>query len=38
MTLFTTLVFQTQVPELHLKPVRIKVEERPHNLGIRTED
>ena len=30
MTLFTTLVFHTQVQELHLKPVRIKVEERPY--------
>ena len=38
MTLFTTLVFHTQVPELQLKPVRVKVEERPHNLGTRTED
>ena len=31
MTLFTTLVFQTQAPELHLKPVRIKKDERPNN-------
>ena len=38
MTLFTTLVFNTQVPELHLKPVRIKVEERPHDRGMRTEE
>ena len=38
MTPFATLVFRTQVPELHLKPVRIKVEERPHNRGMRTED
>ena len=31
MTLFTTLVFHTQVPELQLKPVRIKKDERPNN-------
>ena len=35
MTRFTTLVFHTQVPELQLKPVRIKVEERSYNRGIR---
>lgn len=37
MTLFTTLIFHTQVQELHLKPVRIKVEERPHNRVIRED-
>jgi hypothetical protein len=31
MTLFTTLVSHTRVPELYLKPVRIKVDERPYN-------
>ena len=36
MTLFTTLVFHTQVPELHLKPVRMKKDERPHNRVMRT--
>ena len=34
MTLSTTLVFHTQVPELQLKPVRAKVDERPYNRGM----
>ena len=36
--LVSTLVSKTQSEELQLKPVRIKLEERPYNRGVRTED
>ena len=34
----STLVSNTQAEELQIKPVRIRVEERPYNRGVRTED
>ena len=34
-SLSNTLIIHSQAPELHLKPVRIKVDERPYNPGTR---
>jgi len=38
MTLFTTAIFGPANNPFYLKPVRVKRDERPHNLWMRTED